>query len=97
MPTPSGQVGTASPALSLQSWWDCTTGIEPGRQRGFQLKSPTRKSTRNNFSILQIKSEFLSSLFVCHVLMNAALSWQAVAIPNLYNKICCLLGQEVFL
>lgn len=70
---------------------------EPCRYKGFQLKSPTHKPTRNNFSILQDKSEFLSSFFVCCVLISAPLSWQAIAIPNLCNKICCLLGPEVFL
>lgn len=70
---------------------------EPCRQKGFRINSPTHKPTRNHFSFLQVKSEFLSSFFVCCVLISTSLSWQAIAIPNLYNKICCLLGAEVFL
>lgn len=67
------------------------------RHKGFWLKSSTRKLTRKNFSILQVKSEFLSSFFACCVLISTPFSWQTIAIPNLYNKICCLLGPEVFL
>lgn len=66
-------------------------------QRGFQLNSPAHDTARNSVSILHVKSEFPSLFFACHVLISASLFYQATAILNLYNKICCLLGPEVSL
>lgn len=66
-------------------------------QRGFQINSPPHELTRNSVSILHVKSEFPSLFFARHVLISASLFYQATAIFNLYNKICCLLGPEVFL
>jgi len=70
---------------------------EPCRQKGFRLNSPKHKPMRNTLNILWVKSEFLSSFVACCVLISSPLSWQVIAIPSLYNKICCLCGPEVFL
>lgn len=50
------------------------------QQRGFGLKSPSHKPTWNNFTILQVKSEFLSPFFACRVLISAPLSYRQLLI-----------------
>lgn len=88
----------AATAELMRNLMACTPWLAKWcRWKRFQLNSLTHKQTGNYFSILQVKYEFLSSFFVCCVLISTPLSWQAITIPNLYNKICCLLGPEVFL
>lgn len=50
------------------------------QQRGFGLKSPSHKPTWNNFTILQVKSEFLSPFFACCALISVSLSYRQLLI-----------------